>query len=80
MEEWEEYFAQNPAPHGHSQNCAQMEAFCQRHVGHYPIALVTSGGTTVPLERNTVRWVTDAGVVLLCIVLLLFLVYATLTV
>lgn len=57
MEEWEEYFAQNPAPRGHIQNCAQMEAFCQRHVGHHPIALVTSGGTTVPLERNTVRFV-----------------------
>ncbi|MPC17985.1 Phosphopantothenate--cysteine ligase CAB2 [Portunus trituberculatus] len=55
MEEWEEYFAQNPAPRGHIQNCAQMEAFCQHHVGHHPIALVTSGGTTVPLERNTVR-------------------------
>ncbi|KAG0710393.1 hypothetical protein GWK47_022891 [Chionoecetes opilio] len=57
MEEWEEYFAQNPAPPGHSHHCGDMEAFCQRHVGHHPIALVTSGGTTVPLERNTVRFV-----------------------
>lgn len=57
MEDWEEYFAQNPAPRGHNENCAQLESFCQHHVGRHPIALVTSGGTTVPLERNTVRWV-----------------------
>ncbi|XP_050739015.1 uncharacterized protein LOC127009714 [Eriocheir sinensis] len=57
MEDWEEYFTQNPAPRGHNDNCTQLESFCQHHVGRHPIALVTSGGTTVPLERNTVRFV-----------------------
>jgi phosphopantothenate-cysteine ligase len=34
----------------------QLDAFVARHSAH-PIALVTSGGTTVPLERNTVRFI-----------------------
>lgn len=56
MEEWQEYFAKNAAPRGYDVACAQMEAFCQMHVGRRSIVLVTSGGTTVPLERNTVRY------------------------
>lgn len=55
MEEWEKYFAETPAPRGYDLACAQLEGFCQQHVGKTPIALITSGGTTVPLERNTVR-------------------------
>ncbi|XP_042223232.1 uncharacterized protein C4B3.18-like isoform X1 [Homarus americanus] len=57
MDEWEQYFAENPAPRGYDVSCAQLEAFCQLHVNRNPIALVTSGGTTVPFERNTVRYV-----------------------
>ncbi|KAK8742483.1 hypothetical protein OTU49_001908 [Cherax quadricarinatus] len=57
MDEWEQYFAENPAPRGYDISCAQLEAFCQVHVNRNPIALVTSGGTTVPFERNTVRFV-----------------------
>ncbi|XP_047498894.1 phosphopantothenate--cysteine ligase-like isoform X1 [Penaeus chinensis] len=57
MEEWEKYFAETPAPRCYDLARAQLEGFCQQHVGKTPIALVTSGGTTVPLERNTVRFV-----------------------
>ena len=36
---------------------AEMDAFVARHVAAgTPIAVVTSGGTAVPLERNTVRF------------------------
>jgi len=35
-----------------------LQAFTTRHQMHHrPIVLVTSGGTTVPLERNTVRFI-----------------------
>lgn len=55
--EWEKYFSETPAPKDFENSSRQMEAFCQLHVGKNPIALVTSGGTTVPLEQNTVRFV-----------------------
>ncbi|KAK3865323.1 hypothetical protein Pcinc_022446 [Petrolisthes cinctipes] len=57
MEEWEQYFLRNPAPQGFNASCDRLKKFCRQHAGHHPIALVTSGGTTVPLERNTVRFV-----------------------
>ncbi|XP_066963876.1 phosphopantothenate--cysteine ligase [Macrobrachium rosenbergii] len=58
MDDWEKYFAEHPAPAHHAVACEEMKAFCQKHVNEKRnIALVTSGGTTVPLERNTVRFV-----------------------
>ncbi len=34
-----------------------MKEFVNLHTGQRPVAIVTSGGTTVPLERNTVRFI-----------------------
>jgi hypothetical protein len=38
---------------------AQVRAFVEQHGGveGRPVALVTSGGTTIPLEKNTVRFI-----------------------
>ena len=53
-----EYFDNNPAPEnldGHSQ---LARAFISQHAGQQKrVALVTSGGTTVPLENQTVRFI-----------------------
>ncbi|XP_076034967.1 phosphopantothenoylcysteine synthetase isoform X2 [Oratosquilla oratoria] len=57
MEEWEKYFAEAPAPPEFEDVCKRLEEFCLYNAGKKPIVLVTSGGTTVPLEQNTVRFV-----------------------
>ncbi|ODQ65788.1 putative phosphopantothenoylcysteine synthetase [Nadsonia fulvescens var. elongata DSM 6958] len=52
------YFATNPAPEYLSQVVEQINEFIQFHQSTGKrIALVTSGGTTVPLENNTVRFI-----------------------
>jgi len=56
--EWKEFFESNPAPANLATRELQLEKFCcQQSIEGRPIALVTSGGTTVPLELNTVRFV-----------------------
>ncbi|KAI8054524.1 DNA/pantothenate metabolism flavoprotein [Syncephalis plumigaleata] len=51
------YFEENPAPRNLAAHEASVEAFVQQHLGTgRRVALVTSGGTTVPLEVNTVRF------------------------
>lgn len=55
MEEWELFFSQTPKPEDFDKICEQLEDFCLFHKGQRNLILVTSGGTTVPLERNTVR-------------------------
>lgn len=52
-----EYFRRTTAPKGEEQRRERVEAFLDHHriVGKC-VAVVTSGGTTVPLERNTVRF------------------------
>jgi len=56
--EWEQFFESNPAPPSLETSKQQLEKFCRQQIGEdRPIALVTSGGTTVPLELNTVRFV-----------------------
>lgn len=54
----ETYFAQNPAPDYLPELREQVDEFVAYHrrAGNR-IALVTSGGTTVPLENNTVRFI-----------------------
>lgn len=55
-----EYFNTNPAPKALSQHQALVNEFIQFHLENDPdrrIALVTSGGTTVPLENQTVRFI-----------------------
>ncbi|KAF1781623.1 AP complex, mu/sigma subunit [Phytophthora cactorum] len=53
----EEYFLKTTAPKWADERREQVEAFLDHHrvVGKC-VAVVTSGGTTVPLERNTVRF------------------------
>ncbi|KAG6462312.1 phosphopantothenate--cysteine ligase-like [Manduca sexta] len=55
---WEEFFAIHLPPPDFEDNRSLLKEFCERHE-HYgnKIVLVTSGGTTVPLEHNTVRFV-----------------------
>ncbi|KAG6611279.1 uncharacterized protein IUM83_12645 [Phytophthora cinnamomi] len=53
----EQYFLHTAAPQWGDERREQVEAFLDHHrvVGKC-VAVVTSGGTTVPLERNTVRF------------------------
>ncbi|KAK5955240.1 Phosphopantothenate--cysteine ligase cab2 [Knufia fluminis] len=54
------YFTSNPTPKALSKHEALVREFVDYHVSTNPntrIALVTSGGTTVPLENQTVRFI-----------------------
>ncbi|XP_043465472.1 phosphopantothenate--cysteine ligase [Leptopilina heterotoma] len=53
---WEEFYAKNPPPLDLLNSENLMKKFAQQHEDQ-KIAIVTSGGTTVPLEHNTVRYV-----------------------
>ncbi|XP_018578244.1 phosphopantothenate--cysteine ligase [Anoplophora glabripennis] len=55
---WEEFYATHLPPSDFEDNRTLLKEFCERHnkCGQR-IVLVTSGGTTVPLEHNTVRFV-----------------------
>lgn len=60
VEQFDEYFHKNPAPKSLSKHQALTREFVQFHLESSPnrrIALVTSGGTTVPLENQTVRFI-----------------------
>jgi phosphopantothenate---cysteine ligase (ATP) len=55
-----EYFKNNPDPKQLSKHESLAKEFIQYHLETDPtrrIAIVTSGGTTVPLERQTVRFI-----------------------
>lgn len=56
MSYWEEFYACSPSPENYELNKQKMIDFCKNHENE-KIVLVTSGGTTVPLEHNTVRFV-----------------------
>lgn len=51
------YFHTNPTPDYLPEIQKQVRDFIEFHAGKRLIALVTSGGTTVPLENNTVRFI-----------------------
>lgn len=56
----EDYFATNPAPATLKSYIAQTRSFIAQHnisSVSRPIVLLTSGGTTVPLENQTVRFI-----------------------
>ncbi|RMZ80960.1 hypothetical protein DV738_g2364, partial [Chaetothyriales sp. CBS 135597] len=56
----DEFFANNPAPKSLTRHEALAKEFIQYHVessASRRIVLVTSGGTTVPLENQTVRFI-----------------------
>ncbi|KAK6435550.1 Phosphopantothenate--cysteine ligase cab2 [Oleoguttula sp. CCFEE 5521] len=52
------YFATNPRPASLDEHISSLAPFIADHVRkHNRVALVTSGGTTVPLENQTVRFI-----------------------
>lgn len=54
------YFATNPPPPALHSHTTLARAFISDHLSHSPsrrLVLVTSGGTTVPLENQTVRFI-----------------------
>ncbi|XP_066599631.1 phosphopantothenate--cysteine ligase [Prorops nasuta] len=55
---WEEFYAKHVPPEDLKQSESLLQKFVERHSNeNCKVALVTSGGTTVPLEHNTVRFV-----------------------
>ena len=57
-EDCEEFFRDNPAPIELDRNKAVLKAFCQQQQSkNQKVVLVTSGGTTIPFEKNTVRFI-----------------------
>ena len=52
------YFSVNPPPDNLDDTVSLARAFIQHHaLDHRRVVLVTSGGTTVPLEKQTVRFI-----------------------
>ncbi|KAI9892356.1 MAG: hypothetical protein M1814_001557 [Vezdaea aestivalis] len=52
------YFTDNPPPKALKSHCTLVKAFISRHVEDgRRVILITSGGTTVPLENQTVRFI-----------------------
>ncbi|KAH7158020.1 DNA/pantothenate metabolism flavoprotein [Dactylonectria estremocensis] len=52
------YFAENPAPRGLAAHTELARGFIAAHgAAGRRVVLITSGGTTVPLERQTVRYI-----------------------
>jgi len=58
-EDWNSFFQSNPAPSDFQETESLLKEFVkqQHEVEARAVCLVTSGGTTVPLELNTVRFV-----------------------
>jgi len=52
----EAFFAENPAPKNLEKNKNVIKEFCDANAKQR-IVLVTSGGTTIPFEKNTVRFI-----------------------
>ncbi|KXJ94176.1 DNA/pantothenate metabolism flavo protein [Microdochium bolleyi] len=58
QEEENAYFSSNPPPKALAQHSAAAQAFITEHAASgRRVVLVTSGGTTVPLEKQTVRFI-----------------------
>lgn len=55
---WEDFYAKHPPPQDLEQNETALKEFTKKHLDEgNKVVLITSGGTTVPLEHNTVRFV-----------------------
>ena len=58
IEEENAYFSTNPAPKHLPSHISLAESFISRHaLENRRVVLITSGGTTVPLEKQTVRFI-----------------------
>ncbi|KAJ3041843.1 hypothetical protein HDV00_008547 [Rhizophlyctis rosea] len=56
--DWQEFFDTTPPPSGIESKGSKADDFINFHQGNgRRVVLVTSGGTTVPLESNTVRFI-----------------------
>lgn len=54
----DQYFSSNPPPKALPTHIAQAQAFIDLHAAaNRRVVLITSGGTTVPLEKQTVRFI-----------------------
>ncbi|KAF2349055.1 DNA/pantothenate metabolism flavoprotein C-terminal [Trinorchestia longiramus] len=61
--DWRVFYKQTYPPPEYESVCASMKKWVHHHASlHHKMALVTSGGTTVPLERNTVRFLDNFSV------------------
>nr|CAG4638532.1 EOG090X085T [Cyclestheria hislopi] len=55
---WENFFFENPKPAHFEDSVTKIEQFCKSVENKQNgVVLITSGGTTVPLEQNTVRFI-----------------------
>jgi len=54
--EWSRFFNENKGPANLDESKEKILQFCDKHKNK-KLVLITSGGTTVPLELNTVRYV-----------------------
>ncbi|KAK9305089.1 hypothetical protein QLX08_003775 [Tetragonisca angustula] len=55
---WEDFYAKHPPPQDFNQNEILLKTFVERQLKKdKKVVLITSGGTTIPLEHNTVRFV-----------------------
>ncbi|XP_054003300.1 phosphopantothenate--cysteine ligase [Hylaeus anthracinus] len=55
---WEEFYVKHSPPQDLAQSELSLKEFTERHLKkNSKVVLVTSGGTTTPLEHNTVRFV-----------------------
>lgn len=54
--DWDQFFSENPAPANFKMSEEKLLNFITSNQA-MPLCLITSGGTTVPLEVNTVRFV-----------------------
>ncbi|GFS35258.1 phosphopantothenate--cysteine ligase [Nephila pilipes] len=56
--EWKKFYDENPPPKGLLEIKTLISNFCNYHISmERNVVLVTSGGTSVPLEHSTVRFV-----------------------
>ena len=58
----EAYFAAHPAPPALDDTRQRVRASLEHNAAQRPVVVITSGGTTVPLERNTVRFIDNFSV------------------
>ncbi|XP_059078638.1 uncharacterized protein LOC131877088 isoform X6 [Tigriopus californicus] len=58
----QEFFSEIPKPKEFEVLTKRIQQFCEKHADTPRIVLVTSGGTTVPLEKNTVRFIDNFSI------------------
>lgn len=57
MADYQDFFRENPQPKDLEEKQLLLKEFCQVHKDQKRVILVTSGGTTIPFEKNTVRFI-----------------------